>query len=987
MRKSMRPMFYGILIFFGSGVLWVLFSIIAGFGLAFSGQSPLMPFVTLFGLLFFFSLPVNKKSYASPTSISYPSERCFEKNRFRFESLIILVFYCVLAFIAFRGILLQNGTLGHNWDWSIPPLSIQLRNKADNVFYVWKELSLGYFGFLELSTIFFTFTFSVLGYAGISGEFVSKFLPFITIVLSGTSMFYLVEDILLKKTSKAKTNLEGTIFFSSLMAGYFYALSPFLFCEFIGGAATQFFSYSFLPLTVLLFRKVTEDSKKAHMISTAIVLSVVSISLQNLLLISIILSLYALTRTNPQKSFEKLVATYLLYLPFNAYWILPTFSSLGVELHSYLAGGFFLPNIEFSVPSLVEIFMGTGYFRPFFIWSINPRVIGIWLLCSLSMICLLFASVFLVIKRDKESLFWSILLLLSFGVATGGKSPLGGLIIWMYENISVMILFKSPQHFMVLPTLFLAILLGIGVFGLIHKIMSGLTKKRFLVYLILLVIITVWISPFFTGNLGMNYLEDRGGGNFVANFQLSPGYVDILHQLDSQTGDFRVLYLPVSGSPYYLETEYQREGQGGDPIVVYSQHSTIVSDLAPSPVAQQIGLLLEETLYRDNVPKDVSKLLGQMNVKYIILRSDIRPHFSPFVNSWNHSWIYRFLKENTRISFVKEYEYISLWENLDFLPHILVPNGVGYVEGNLSAIASLLDANIFDPHVAYFFSNSTPDESKNAILAHSTTLIIYKDAVDTCAKEGWTIIRDGGFNTLGTVFAKHPNASVSYSFYAPEDGVYRIFALVRWDGARGMLRYKIDDGDWSAPTTPFYGKKGQLQPFYYKNLMLGESILSKGNHTMALMNYVDLNISPGYQNIASIFLIKSKPANQTTNAGITFEKINPTKYIVHVNASQPFFLVFSESYHEDWIANADGQEVPNEYHFTVNGYANAWYLNKTGSYNVTLEFWPQRLFYIGAAISIATFTICMVYLGKDQIKTLPQTIIKRCGKNLSRNKH
>jgi hypothetical protein len=52
----------------------------------------------------------------------------------------------------------------------------------------------------------------------------------------------------------------------------------------------------------------------------------------------------------------------------------------------------------------------------------------------------------------------------------------------------------------------------------------------------------------------------------------------------------------------------------------------------------------------------------------------------------------------------------------------------------------------------------------------------------------------------------------------------------------------------------------------------------------------------------------------------------------------------------------------------ANGYANAWYINKTGTYTITLEFWPQKLFYIGAAISLTTFLACTAYLAYSYAK-------------------
>jgi hypothetical protein len=126
-------------------------------------------------------------------------------------------------------------------------------------------------------------------------------------------------------------------------------------------------------------------------------------------------------------------------------------------------------------------------------------------------------------------------------------------------------------------------------------------------------------------------------------------------------------------------------------------------------------------------------------------------------------------------------------------------------------------------------------------------------------------------------------------------------------------------------------------------------------------------------------------SNSTNNVSVTYEKINPTKYVVHINASEPFFLVFSESYHKDWVAYVDGQQVPNEYHFMANGYANSWYINKTGSYIITLEFWPQKLFYIGATISITSLILCILYISKNKMKTIYKKYIKKTKLKMAKN--
>jgi hypothetical protein len=61
----------------------------------------------------------------------------------------------------------------------------------------------------------------------------------------------------------------------------------------------------------------------------------------------------------------------------------------------------------------------------------------------------------------------------------------------------------------------------------------------------------------------------------------------------------------------------------------------------------------------------------------------------------------------------------------------------------------------------------------------------------------------------------------------------------------------------------------------------------------------------------------------------------------------------------------------------ANGFANGWYINKTGTFTITLEFWPQRLFYIGSAISITTLILCTLYISKNKIKTTYKRYIKK----------
>jgi hypothetical protein len=96
---------------------------------------------------------------------------------------------------------------------------------------------------------------------------------------------------------------------------------------------------------------------------------------------------------------------------------------------------------------------------------------------------------------------------------------------------------------------------------------------------------------------------------------------------------------------------------------------------------------------------------------------------------------------------------------------------------------------------------------------------------------------------------------------------------------------------------------------------------------------------------------------------ISFEKVNPTRYVARVtNASGPYFLVFSESYDSNWKAYVNGSQISDKYHYLANGYANSWYITQKGSYEIVLDFSPQKLFDYGIAISAGSFVVLVLAL-------------------------
>jgi hypothetical protein len=161
--------------------------------------------------------------------------------------------------------------------------------------------------------------------------------------------------------------------------------------------------------------------------------------------------------------------------------------------------------------------------------------------------------------------------------------------------------------------------------------------------------------------------------------------------------------------------------------------------------------------------------------------------------------------------------------------------------------------------------------------------------------------------------------------------------------------------------------------------------------------------------VPSFLFKKEKKTKSIQLPEITFTKINPTKYKVKVEeATDPYFLVFSETFNNNWkayiqtsnfkpqafgniiaeyfdgeikegehrnilldrevFANVFKRPISKENHLLVNAFANTWYIDQPGSYEIILEFIPQRIYFLGLWISLMSFVFALGFLGVSLIR-------------------
>jgi hypothetical protein len=189
------------------------------------------------------------------------------------------------------------------------------------------------------------------------------------------------------------------------------------------------------------------------------------------------------------------------------------------------------------------------------------------------------------------------------------------------------------------------------------------------------------------------------------------------------------------------------------------------------------------------------------------------------------------------------------------------------------------------------------------------------------------------------------------------------------------IRRDLKLGEWDRQY-PFLGQSVQLSPKAYG--------LTWNRHEKIIIDSI------------ALYPVGLPLEKKETEPKIDFKKINPTRYLVMVKkARKPFWLVFSESFHEGWKGyirkGSGGEKQGNEpwsalwsawkdrgrrieikEHFLVNGYANSWYVRpsqaEADQFDIILEFKPQRLFEIGVIISALTLLGCIGYLFASYIR-------------------
>ncbi len=205
-------------------------------------------------------------------------------------------------------------------------------------------------------------------------------------------------------------------------------------------------------------------------------------------------------------------------------------------------------------------------------------------------------------------------------------------------------------------------------------------------------------------------------------------------------------------------------------------------------------------------------------------------------------------------------------------------------------------------------------------------------------------------------------STITATHFVPKSGRYMIALRLASGPSYGTLNLKIDN------ETLVLNSNSTQEDFQW--FETGPIQLEKGERNFSVCAngtvILDQMILYSFRENENSTVLKDLFNPSSSSPEISYTKINPTEFRVHISAEQPFQLVFSETFHPMWKAKFDdGQEISATTAYSI---VNSFYINRTGEFDLTVYFEGQRFADIGLQVSLVSLiTVSVVVLTPIQV--------------------
>jgi hypothetical protein len=182
----------------------------------------------------------------------------------------------------------------------------------------------------------------------------------------------------------------------------------------------------------------------------------------------------------------------------------------------------------------------------------------------------------------------------------------------------------------------------------------------------------------------------------------------------------------------------------------------------------------------------------------------------------------------------------------------------------------------------------------------------------------------------------------------PREGNYMLAARVATGPDYGTIFFKVNDTLYSTTCNDSQNQFAwrEIGPM---SLEAGEQFISVGSDgPVELDEIMVYSLRDGEEFLNPNDLFTSSDPQVT----LSYERLNPGAYLVHVNANESFDLVFSDSYDPYWKVFVDNQEISSNAAYSL---VNSFRIDKTGQFTITVSFTGQSYADTGIVISAVSF--------------------------------
>lgn len=860
--------------------------------------------------------------------------RLFYSKEIIFDLFIILAI-SLLSITWFRGnYLINSGDLG---------LIIDRLKYFHLTQYIWDDtISIGYTAPVQHAGLFVYGLYGAFSeLLGLSVEFFEKSFFYIWFASSGISMYYLTYVLGIKRLGR-------------IAASLFYMMNP-ISLAIMWKVSIGFFPppYAYAPLILGMYIHGLEKQKDFRFIFPSLVIYSIIAAYSYLwpvvvglhwAPIALYFLYYLLINKEPEKRKSAIKYTSLflgIWLLLNLYWIAPIGYTVADQFSSATHRddlGYISDYETFKLNSVTLL----GGLRLTGLWSIGGEYLGdpyyAWaenyftapfILITFLIPMFAFISFFGNDRKIKQNAaFFATLALASLFLGKGPLPPLESLNIAVYRNIPwVALAFRMGFiAFSFILAVAYSVLVGLGIPVFYEFIVNKIGKRTAVGALAITFILLfgVLAYPFWTGDV----IQPRGKYMPGERIKVPDYYYQMKDWISQEDGDFRIFSLPTSknyNAIYSWEDTGETMGYAGADIIRWFSSKPVIYANFGS-LYTLAGKEIETPYYSGDI---FTKIMGVLGVKYILLHEDFN-----YYAVKDHSWWYKqdlqslktFLSNQSGVNYSKTIGKLDFYRVEERYIHDLIyaTGDLTYLEGDIKALG-FVEIPKFSRYT-FFAPDINPVEKP----------------LDKKIKE-----TSNSILVAGVVKSEMPN-----TIQIPKSREY-IARLILNRSSSDSVSYSFD----SEPPVQINNASNHSKD--YNAIELNDQTLSSGNHTFNIKNVY----GTGY-------LILQSANESGFPVNVSYRRINPIKYNIHINASAPYVLVFGESYNSKWrVYEGDvswydtffKREIPN-YHFPVNGYANAWYIEKAGNYNVTIYFWYQTVYYVSLFISGLTLLFGIVIL-------------------------